>query len=96
MLRSALKAFDFSLLFSDSPARLIEVADFLFRFLGQVRKLAENTADCLRWRRRGEQMPLAWSRMRGANLIRAEVNDSRLTQRRAEGVKLALPKVATA
>jgi hypothetical protein len=35
----------FSLHFADSPARLIEVSDFLLRFLWQVRKLAENAAE---------------------------------------------------
>jgi hypothetical protein len=32
--------------------------------------------------------------MSGANLARAEVHDSRLSQRRAEGVKLSLPEIA--
>jgi hypothetical protein len=32
--------------------------------------------------------------MRRANLVRAEMDDARLTQCRAEGIKLALPKVA--
>ncbi len=38
----ALQAFDFPLQFSDSAACLIEAADFLLRFMRQVRKLAEN------------------------------------------------------
>jgi hypothetical protein len=33
-------------------------------------------------------------RMTGANLVRAEVHDSRLSQCRAEGVKLARPQIA--
>jgi hypothetical protein len=32
--------------------------------------------------------------MRGADPVRAEVRHSRLTQRRAEGVELALPDIA--
>jgi hypothetical protein len=46
----ALQAFDFPLQFSDSAACFIEAADFLLRFMRQVRKLAENAANCLRWR----------------------------------------------
>ena len=43
---------------------------------------------------RRKKVPLAWSRMRGADLLRAEVHYSRLTQRRPKGVELALPHIA--
>jgi len=38
-------------------------------------------------------MTLAGARMSSADLVRAEVHDSRLTQRPAEGVKLTLAHV---
>jgi len=39
-------------------------------------------------------VPLARSRMRGTDLLRAEVHYSRLTQRRPKGVELALARIA--
>ena len=93
LLRStrALVVFDLPLQFGDSPARLIEASDFLFHLMRQVTKLGQHSANRPRWRRRREKMTLAGARMRGADLVRAEVHDSRLTQRRAKGVKLTCP-----
>jgi hypothetical protein len=39
-------------------------------------------------------MTLTGARMGGADLIRTEAHDSRLTERRAEGIELALPHIA--
>jgi hypothetical protein len=39
-------------------------------------------------------MTLVRARVRGVDLVRAKVNDSGLTNRRAEGAELALPYVA--
>src|SRR5712692_763118 len=89
----SLRVFDLALQFGDSPARLIEASDFLFYLMRQVTKLGQHSANRPRWRRRREKMPLAGAWMRAPNFVRAEAHNSRLTQRRSEGVKLTLPHV---
>src|SRR5712692_2173889 len=90
----ALVVFDLALQFGDSPARLIEASDFLFYLMRQVTKLGQHSANRPRWRRRREKMTLAGAWMRAPNFVRAEAHNSRLTQRRTEGVKLTLPHIA--
>src|SRR6266852_5532120 len=89
----ALLVFDLALQFGNSPARLIEASDFLFYLMRQVTKLGQHSANRPRWRRRREKMTLTGARMRRPDFIRAEAHNSRLTQRRSEGVKLTLPHV---
>src|ERR1700728_1218680 len=48
--------------------------------------LLVGAANRARWRRRCKKVPFTRARMRGANLVRAEVHDPRLTQRRTEGI----------
>lgn len=77
----SLKVFDLPLQLGDPPARLSEPANFVFRFLWQVCKLAQYSANGARRRRRRKQMTLAGARVRGANLVRAESYHPGLTQR---------------
>jgi hypothetical protein len=54
-----LEVFDLALQLGDPPARLIDAADFVFRLLRKVSKLAQNSRNSARRCRRRKQMTLA-------------------------------------
>jgi hypothetical protein len=63
------RALEMALQLGDPPARLIEASDFLFRLLWQVSKFVQYCTNSARCSRRRKKVPLAWSRMRGADLL---------------------------